>query len=87
MSRVMDRIQLLEEEGKLRRYDAFCLEDALNNDNKEIRAKAIDEFVEKLLENAPRNWAGGLELGGATCYLSANKVKKIAEQLKGVRNE
>lgn len=46
-------------------------------------ADAIDEFAEKLLEKAPRNWAGELELGGATCYLSANKVKEIAEQMKG----
>jgi hypothetical protein len=45
--------------------------------------KAIDNFAEKLLENAPKNYAGTLELGGASCYLSANQVKKIADQLKG----
>ena len=43
---------------------------------------AIDDFLEKLLEIAPRNYAGTLELGGMSCYLSANQVKKIAEQLK-----
>lgn len=47
-----------------------------------IRDKAIDEFVEKLLENAPKNWAGELDLNGMTCYLSANKVMEIAEQMK-----
>lgn len=50
---------------------------------KEIRNKAIDDFEEKLLENAPKNYAGTLELGGMSCYLSANKVKQIAEKLKG----
>ena len=43
---------------------------------------AIDDFAEKLLEIAPRNYAGTLELGGMSCYLSANQVKKIAEELK-----
>lgn len=47
--------------------------------------KAIDEFAERLLENAPRNFTGELELGGHTCYLSANKVMEIAEELKGVQ--
>lgn len=49
----------------------------------QIRNNTIDEFVEKLLEKAPKNWAGELELGGATCYLSANKVKETADQMKG----
>ena len=49
----------------------------------EIRAKAIDEFAESLLENAPRNFAGEFELGGLCCYLSANQVMEIAEQMKG----
>lgn len=44
--------------------------------------KAIDDFAEKLLKKAPRNYVGELELGGSVCFLSANKVKNIAEQLK-----
>ena len=60
----------------------------LSKENKEIRNKTIDDFKEKLLEDAPKNYAGGLELGGRTCYLSAMHVKKIAEQLKaGKENE
>lgn len=44
--------------------------------------KAIDDFEQKLLEKAPRNYAGDLELGGSVSFLSANTVTKIAEQLK-----
>ena len=44
--------------------------------------KAIDDFEQKLLEKAPRNYAGDLELGGSVSFLSANAVIKIAEQLK-----
>lgn len=44
---------------------------------------AIDEFAEKMLELAPRNYAGELSLGGRSNYLSANLIKKIAEQIKG----
>ena len=55
---------------------------------KEIRAKAIDEFVEALTKNAPRYDNGNLELGGRCCYLSVYEVEEIAEQLrKEVRNE
>ena len=50
--------------------------------------KAIDDFEQKLLEKAPRNYVGDLELGGSVSFLSANAVTKIAEQLKaGVRNK
>lgn len=48
----------------------------------DVRIDIINEFLEKLLENAPKNYAGGLEFGGRSCYLSANQVKKIAEQLR-----
>ena len=44
--------------------------------------KAIDDFEQKILEKAPRNYAGDLELGGSVSFLSANAVTKIAEQLK-----
>ena len=44
--------------------------------------KAIDDFEQKLLEKAPRNYAGDLELGGSVSFLSANAVTKIAKQLK-----
>ena len=44
--------------------------------------KAIDDFEQKLLEKAPRNYVGDLELGGSVSFLSANAVTKIAEQLK-----
>ena len=50
--------------------------------------KAIDDFKQKILEKAPRNYVGDLELGGSVSFLSANAVTKIAEQLKvGVENE
>ena len=50
--------------------------------------KAIDDFEQKLLEKAPRNYVGDLELGGSVGFLSANTVTKIAEQLKaGVMDE
>ena len=44
--------------------------------------KAIDDFEQKLLEKAPINYVGDLELGGSVSFLSANAVIKIAEQLK-----
>lgn len=43
---------------------------------------AIDEFAERLLKIAPKNYAGALEMDGITCYLSACQVKEIAKQLK-----
>ena len=50
--------------------------------------KAIDDFEQKLLEKAPRNYVGDLELVGSVSFLSANAVTKIAEQLKvGGENE
>ena len=50
--------------------------------------KAIDDFEQKILEKAPKNYAGDLELGGSVSFLSANAVTKIAEQLKvGGKNE
>ena len=50
--------------------------------------KAIDDFEQKLLEKAPRNYVGDLELGGSVSFLSANAVIKIAKQLKvGGENE
>ena len=58
-------------------------EKLLLDKTEEIRARAIEEFAERLLEKAPKNYAGELELGGITCYLNANQVKKIADQLKG----
>lgn len=55
---------------------------------KEIREKTIDEFAEKLLEIAPKNYAGTLELGGCCNYLSARHIMKFAERMKGGdRNE
>ena len=49
--------------------------------------KAIDDFEQKILEKAPRNYVGDLELGGSVSFLSANAVTKIAKQLKaGVDN-
>lgn len=54
----------------------------------EAYIKGIDDFVEKLLEKAPRNYVGDLELGGSVSFLSANTVIKIAEQMKvGVSGE
>lgn len=44
--------------------------------------KAIDDFSKKLLETAPKNYAGTFELGGRCNYLSARHVMDIAEQLK-----
>ena len=44
--------------------------------------KAIEDFVEKLLPNAPRNWAN--EVDYRSCFLSAEKVKRIAEEMRGV---
>ena len=50
--------------------------------------KAIDDFEQKLLEKAPKNYVGDLELGGSVSFLSANSVTKIAEQLNvGGENE
>lgn len=57
-------------------------DEAYNDGYSDGYAKAIDNFADKLLETAPKNYAGTLELGGMSCYLSANQVKKIAEQLK-----
>ena len=48
------------------------------NDN---RIDTINEFLDKLLECAPKNYAGDFELGDMSCYLSAIQVKKIAEKL------
>ena len=47
----------------------------------------IDDFVEKLLEKAPRNYVGDLELCGSVRFLSANAVTEIAEQLKVGENQ
>lgn len=49
--------------------------------------KGIDDFVEKILEKAPRNYVGDLELGGSVSFLSANAVAEIAEQLKVGENQ
>ena len=76
-------IKALEEVQKYRAIGTVEECRASVEKQKEIRNKAIDDFEEKLLENAPKNYAGTLELGGMSCYLSANKVKQIAEKLKG----
>lgn len=66
------------------RKDDLLVSDAdIKEIAKNVRNKAIDEFAERLLEKAPKNYAGGLELGGMSCYLSANQVKEMADQLKG----
>lgn len=65
-----------------RKDDLLISNDDIHKLAKHVKEQAIDEFAERLLENTPRNWAGGLELGGLTCYLSANKVMEIAEQMK-----
>lgn len=44
--------------------------------------KGIEDFVEKLIEKTPKNFAGELELGGRVSYLSANQILEIAEKLK-----
>ena len=49
--------------------------------------KGIEDFVEKLLEKALRNYVGDLELGGSVSFLSANAVTEIAEQLKVGENQ
>lgn len=65
-----------------RKDDLLVSVDDIKMIAKDERAKAIDEFAERLLEKAPKNYDGGLELGGMSCYLSANQIKEIAEQLK-----
>ena len=54
----------------------------LEQHDRELSNMVIDNFVEKLLEIAPRNYAGALELGGSCNYLSALHIMKVAEQLK-----
>ena len=77
--------QLTEWLGELKAYRKIgtveeckgCMLEILESYN-----KAIDDFEQKILEKAPRNYVGDLELGGSVSFLSANAVIKIAEQLK-----
>lgn len=47
-------------------------------DIEEIRAKAIDEFVDKLEKHEQENWIDHQEYG-----ITWSDIEKIAEQMKG----
>ena len=52
------------------------------NHEKEIRAKAIDEFVSRLEKHEQENWVDHHEYG-----ITWSDIERIAEQMKGEQNE
>lgn len=70
MSRLTENLKTLEEIGKLNRYIMNILENSLEEHNKEIRNKAIDEFAERVKEVYPFT------------ILELEQLDEIAGQLK-----
>lgn len=54
----------------------------LDGHDREIRNKAIDEFVGRLEKHTQENWIDHQEYG-----ITWADIEQVAEQLKGVRNE
>lgn len=92
MSRLTENLKRLEEMGKLNGYHMGIIEDSLKEYEKEIRAKAIDEFYNEVLNFEDYiEPSGTSEFGSVLLYSNkdiTNMICKIAEQMKaGGMNE
>lgn len=72
MSRLTENLKRLEEMGKLNKHHMGILENSLEEHDKEIRNKAIDEFAERIKEVYPFT------------ILELEQLDEIAEEMRGV---
>lgn len=69
-----------EQANRVANHILDILDIANENREKEIRAKTIDEFVERLTKYEQENWIDHQEYG-----ITWSDIEKIAEEMKGVK--